>query len=138
MKRGLYQEGVTELDAINLYGRGCTEVLALRLAIYLATKRWKLLYATAERLVQEQPFDFRWLAALAYAARRAHSAGAARAILSASRVKLLPDTYFHSALYDCESGDFKAAKQDLEFAVERQITDWIIPVEESDDEEVEF
>ncbi len=41
----------------------------MRLALQLATKRWKLMFDTAERLVQQQPHAPEWLLALAYAAR---------------------------------------------------------------------
>ena len=65
----MYLDANAELDEIEPEQRHRPEVLALRVSIYEALKKWELMEAVAKALALHDPDDVRWAASWAYATR---------------------------------------------------------------------
>ena len=95
-----------------------TEVLALRLQIYSALKKWESMQAVAKSLAFREPDNPHWSVSWAYGTRRADSIEAARIILL-SAVERQPEIavfHYNLACYECQLGDVEVAKARLQHA----------------------
>ncbi len=112
---GMPLEANEELEQIDADQRSHTEVLALRVKIYLALKKWDLMQTVAKRLSLIEPDDPQWTVSWAYATRRAESMEAARIIL-VNAVERLPNVaifHYNLACYECLLGNLETAKSRL-------------------------
>ena len=98
------------------------EVLALRVMIYRALKKWELMQAVARKLALCDPDEAQWTIAWAFATRRADSLDAARLILvnAVERLPAVAVFHFNLACYECQLGDLESAKARLQQAIELQ------------------
>lgn len=113
-------EANEELEQIDADQRSHTEVLALRVKIYGALKKWELMETVAKRLARIEPENVQSTVSWAYAARRADSIEAARIIL-VNAVKRHPDVavfHYNLACYECQLGNLDEAKSRLKRAFE--------------------
>src|SRR5687767_6462607 len=104
-----------ELDRVDADVRHLPEVLAVRIQIYSALKKWELMQTVAKRLALYDPDDPQWTVSWAYAARRTDSIEAARLILVNAAERLPNVAIFHYNLgcYECQIGDLEGAKRRL-------------------------
>ena len=111
-----------ELDRIDPEVRHLPEVLDVRLQIYLGAKKWELMLVVAKRLAEYDPANVDWTVNYAYAARRAESLDAAKAILleAVARNSAPAIYHFNLACYHCQNGDLKAARARLAQAFKRE------------------
>ena len=109
---GLPLDADAELDCVDADVRHLPEVLAVRIAIYSALKKWDLMQTVAKRMALYDPEDPPWTVSWAYATRRADSIEAGRLILVNAAERLPNIAIFHSnlACYECQLGDLEAAK----------------------------
>ena len=117
---GMPLEANEELEQIDADQRSHTEVLALRVKIYSALKKWELMQTVAKRLALIDPENVQWTVSWAYATRRADSIEAARIIL-VNAIERMPDVaILHSnlACYECLLGNLEEAKNRLKRAFE--------------------
>src|SRR4051812_46923521 len=78
---GMHLEANAELEEIDPFNRAAPEVLALRIDVYRALKKWELMREIAARLHDFDPQNLQWVVSLAFATRRAVSLHVAREIL---------------------------------------------------------
>lgn len=117
---GMPLEANEELEQIDADQRSHTEVLALRVKIYSALKKWELMQTVAKRLALIEPENAQWTVSWAYATRRGDSIEAARIIL-VNAVQRMPDAvilHYNLACYECQLGKAEDAKGRLERAFE--------------------
>lgn len=117
---GMPLEANEELEQIDAAQRSHTEVLALRLKIYSALKKWELMQTVAKRLALIEPEKIQWTVSWAYATRRAESIEAARLILM-DAVERMPEVavfHYNLACYECQLGNVEEAKSRLKRAFE--------------------
>jgi len=109
---GMFIEANEEIEGIDPLCRCLPVVLATRLAIYNALRKWELAQVVAQKLAKFDPDDPQWPISLAYATRRAESIEAARAILLKALRKHRANATIHYnlACYECQLGDLPAAK----------------------------
>jgi hypothetical protein len=120
LELGMPLEADAELDSVNPDVRHLPEVLAVRIVIYSALKKWELMQTVAKRMALYDPEEPQWTVSWAYATRRADSIEAARMILI-NAVERLPNTaifHYNLACYECQLGDLEAAKARLKRASE--------------------
>src|ERR1700744_1709183 len=86
---GMFLDANAELEEIDAERRHLPEVLALRLRIYFALKKWELRQAVARSLALTDPDNAHWTSPWAYATRRVDSLEAAKIILL-NALKRLP------------------------------------------------
>jgi hypothetical protein len=77
----MYLDADAELDEIDPEVRHVPEVLAVRIHIYRALKKWELMQTVAKKMALYDPDEADWTISWAYATRRADSIEAARLIL---------------------------------------------------------
>jgi tetratricopeptide (TPR) repeat protein len=100
--------------------RSHTEVLALRVRIYGALKKWDLMRTVAKRLALIEPDVPQWTVSWAYSTRRTDSIDAARIIL-VNAVERQPDVaiyHYNLACYESRLGNLDEAKARLKRAFE--------------------
>jgi tetratricopeptide (TPR) repeat protein len=117
---GMALEASEELEKIDAGRRSHSEVLALRVKIYCALKKWELMQTVARRLTLVESDEPQWTVSWAYATRRADSIEAARLILI-NAVERLPDAAifnFKLDCYECQLGNLEEAKSRLKRAFE--------------------
>lgn len=135
---GMPLEANEELEQIDADQRSHTEVLALRVKIYSALKKWELMQAVAKRLAMIEPEKVQWTVSWAYATRRADSIEAARTIL-VNAVERIPDVavfHYNLACYECQLGNLDEAKSRLKRAFELEPRYRIKALEDEDLEAV--
>jgi len=120
LELGMPLEANEELEQIEAEQRGHTDVLALRVQIYSALKKWELMQTVAKQLALIDPDNGQWMVWWAYATRRADSIEAARRILSnaAERSPEVAIFQYNLACYECQLGDVDEAKRRLKRAFE--------------------
>jgi Tfp pilus assembly protein PilF len=118
LELGMPLEANEELEQIEAEQRGHTEVLAVRVSIYSALKKWDLMQTVAKRLALIDPDTAQWTVSWAYATRRAESIEAARLILVNALERLQDVAVFHYnlACYECQLGNLEEAKDRLKRA----------------------
>jgi thioredoxin-like negative regulator of GroEL len=92
---GMFLDADTELNKVDADVRHLPEVLAVRIEVYGALKKWELMQTVAKKLAQYDPDDPQWAVSWAYATRRADSIEAARVIL-VNAVEQFPKAAGHS------------------------------------------
>lgn len=109
-----------ELERIDADQRSHTEVLALRVKIHSALKKWELMQAVAKRLARIDPENVQRTISWAYATRRADSIEAARLILleAVERFPTAAILHYNLACYECLLGNLEEAKSRLKRAFE--------------------
>ncbi len=115
---GMYADATAELEQIDAFCRCLPEVLAVRVAIYQASKKWELLQTVAKQLLANDPSNPQWPISLAYATRRAQSLQAAKLILLEAATKHPQEALisYNLGCYECQLGDLHAAKEHLKRA----------------------
>lgn len=113
---GMFLDANAELDEIDPFCRHLPEVLAVRLEIYRALKKWDLMEAVAKKLAEFNLKEPQWSLSWAYATRRASSLEAAKDILleALSRHPEVAAIRYNLACYECQLGDLTAAKKYLD------------------------
>jgi tetratricopeptide (TPR) repeat protein len=127
-------EANEELEQIDADQRSHTEVLALRVKIYRALKKWELMQSVAKRLALIEPDTPQWTVSWAYATRRADSIEGARIIL-VNAVERQPDVaifHYNLACYACQLGNLDEAKARLKQAFELEPKYRITALEDED------
>jgi len=116
---GMHLDADAELEAIEPELRTDTQVLALRVRIYSALKKWEMMLTVAKVLALRDPHCVQWAVSWAYATRRAVSIDAARLVLleAVERVPGSAILHYNLACYDCCLGDLAAAKTRLAHAI---------------------
>ena len=117
---GMPLEANEELEQIDADQRSHTEVLALRVKIYSALKKWELMQAVAKRLALIDPENIQWTVSWAYATRRADSIEAARLILleAVERFPTAAILHYNLACYEARLGDLSTARQCIKAAIQ--------------------
>lgn len=135
---GMPLEANEELEQIDADQRSHTEVLALRVKIYNALKKWELMETVAKRLVRIEPENVQWTVSWAYAIRRADSIEAARTILldAVERMQDVAVLHYNLACYECKLGNLEEAKSRLKRAFELEPRYRITALEDEDLEAV--
>jgi len=98
--------------------RQAPEILAIRVGIYAALKKWDLMRTVAAKLARDDPDNVHWIVCLAYATRRAGSIDAAKVILLEA-VERHPEAailHYNLACYECQLGGLEVAKARLSHA----------------------
>ncbi len=116
----LFQEAVTELEAIAAPFNQTVPVLAIWLDVYQSWSKWTEAIAVAKHLITQDPARPAWYIGLAYATRRAHSLELAREILLAAAVRF-PDSAivrFNLGCYEAQLGAFENARNYVARAIE--------------------
>ena len=122
LELGLPKEANAKLDLLPPDVRTLPSVLAMRIVIYQALRRWKLMQAMAEVLGVLCPDEPECPVAVAYAVRQRYSAGRARRVLRLTLIRF-PEAAvvrFNLARYEAECGDLSAARMHLGAAVRLQ------------------
>jgi len=119
LELGMFEDAETELDAINPDVRHLTQVLEIRMEIYLRQKEWERMQGIAVRLMRTDPNNPQWAISFAFATRRARSISAAKAILLEALVNhpKEPMISYNLACYECQLGNLDSAKLYLEQAI---------------------
>lgn len=115
---GMFLDATEELERIESDVRHLPEVLAVRLTIYEALKKWELMQAVAKSQVQNDPDNVQWWISLANATRRTESLEIAKVILLEA-VRNHPKMaliHYNLACYECQLGDVSVGKQHLDRA----------------------
>jgi Flp pilus assembly protein TadD len=86
LELGMMDDAALALDEIAPADQTRIEVLAARLALYMAARKWRLAAALASHLVKVMPENASWWIQLAYAVRRSETIEKAEAILLEARV----------------------------------------------------
>ena len=117
---GMFLEADAELDEIDPDVRHLPEVLAVRVDIYRALKKWELMQTVAKRMALHDPDEADWTISWAYATRRTDSIEAARLILvdALERLQNVAVIHYNLACYDCQLGQLEEAKTRLKRAFE--------------------
>ncbi len=118
LELGMYLDANQELERIEPDLRHLPEVLAVRLEIYSALKKWELMQIVAAKLAKEDPDEVHWIVSLAYATRRAESIEAAREVLlqALDHHPQAAILHYNLACYECQLGDMEGAKMQLQAA----------------------
>ena len=116
---GMFLDANEELELIDPEKRDSTEVLALRVQIYSALKKWELMQVVARVLALRDPDNVGWTVNWADATRRAECIDAARLILleAVERIPAAAIFHYNLACYECQLGDVEVAKIRLEHAL---------------------
>jgi tetratricopeptide (TPR) repeat protein len=115
---GMPLDANEELDQIDVEQRILPAVVALRVPIYRALKKWDLMQVVAKMMALHEPDNPEWTVSWAYATRRTDSIEAARIILLTA-VEAQPDVaifHYNLAYYECLLGDVEVAKARLHHA----------------------
>ncbi|MFZ0711577.1 MAG: hypothetical protein WAM53_16180 [Terrimicrobiaceae bacterium] len=117
---GMFDYAVLALEAIEPQDKNRNEVLAARLDIYLAARKWDLAATAAQLLVKAEPENQAAWINHAYSVRRSRSIEQAEAILLRAR-ELHPRNAliaFNLACYASVAGRMEEAKVRLRHAIE--------------------
>jgi lipopolysaccharide biosynthesis regulator YciM len=112
---GMHVDANEELEHLDPEHRILPAVVALRVEIYRALKKWDLMQTVAKMMALHEPNEAQWTVAWAYATRRADCLDAARLIL-VNAVDRQPDVaifHYNLACYDCQLGLLDEAKARL-------------------------
>ena len=131
---GMPLDANEELEQIEPEKRDATEVLALRVQIYSALKKWELMQTVARSLALRDPDNVQWTVLWAYATRRADSINAARLILLEAVERIPGAAIFHYnlACYECQLGDVEVAKARLKHALKLEPRYRLMALEDED------
>jgi tetratricopeptide (TPR) repeat protein len=116
---GMFLEANAEIENVSAELRHLHEVLALRVQIYPALKKWALMETVARALATSAPSNPKWVALWAYATRRADSLATAKKILT-DACERHPDSalvLYNLACYQAQLGELEDAKMRLTLAV---------------------
>jgi tetratricopeptide (TPR) repeat protein len=111
----MFLDADAAMDDIDPFCMRLPEVLAVRLQIYEALKRWEPMQVVAKMLVEYEPENVEWWISWACATRGAESVEAARLILVNAVKQDLNDAAIHYDLarYECKLGNLEGAKDRL-------------------------
>lgn len=115
---GMYFDANEELEQITPELRVLPQVLAQRLQIYRAWKKWALMQVVAKQLVRQEPENPLWWLDWSRATYNCESTNAARSILEKALETHPNEARFLYTLgqYECELGNCAKAKARLEKA----------------------
>ena len=120
LELGMLDDAAMVLEEIAPEDKTRSEVLGVRVAIYLAAEKWDMAAVVANHLVKVELENSGWWINLAYATRRCESIENAEAILLRAR-ELHHDNAvieFNLACYASVAGRFEEAKERLKRAIE--------------------
>jgi hypothetical protein len=115
LELGMPIDAAAELEEIEPERRHESEVLAIRLQVYLKLKVWVAMQTVARTLALSEPENVHWTVSWAYATRRADCLDAARLILvnAAEQSPTVAIFHYNLACYECQLGNLEAAKTRL-------------------------
>jgi tetratricopeptide (TPR) repeat protein len=111
----MFLDADAALEDIDPFCRHLPELLAVRLQICEALKKWELMQVVAKMLVEYEPENFKWWISWAHSARGGESVEAARLILVNAVKQNLNHAAIHYNLarYERELGNIDGAKNCL-------------------------
>lgn len=112
---GMYEEALAELDALDKSYAAPKDLLQMRLAILMESKRWSEALPLANVLAANNPSDPGHFVNLAYVTRRASGVEGARIILENASKRFPREAIIHYNLgcYACCKEDLDTAKAHL-------------------------
>lgn len=115
---GMLEEAAKTLEGIRAEDETRSEVLSVRLGLYMAEKRWALAAQVARHLVESGPENAGAWVNLAYSVRRSESLSEAERILLKARSFHPNDALitYNLACYACVAGHTEEAKSRLQLA----------------------
>ncbi|HEY5706905.1 MAG TPA: hypothetical protein VIS96_15180 [Terrimicrobiaceae bacterium] len=119
LELGMLEDAEKELEEIAPGDKNRNEVLGIRVALYMAGKKWNLAAAIASHLVKVEPENAGWWINLAYSVRRSESVEKAEAILLRAQGIHPKDALiaFNLACYASVTVRFEEAKARLQHAI---------------------
>jgi Flp pilus assembly protein TadD len=119
LELGMVDDAERALQEIEAEDKSRNEVLGARVALYVATGKWKLAASIARHLVKVEPQNAVWWINLAYSVRRCESVEEAEAILLRAQ-EIHPDNaliVFNLACYASVCARLEEAKVRLRHAM---------------------
>jgi tetratricopeptide (TPR) repeat protein len=116
---GMYFDADAELEGLAPEERDAFEVLAVRVQVYSALKKWDLVKTVAKALASLDPDNPQWPTFWATAIEKSVSLEAAKTILLEA-VERMPDEamlHYDLARYECQLGDLEVAMARLKHAL---------------------
>ena len=124
----MFDSAAQVLEEIAPENKNRTEVLGMRVQLYMAAKKWDMAAAVASHLVKVEPENEAGWINLAYSVRRIEGVKTAEAILLRAQAihPKVAMIAFNLACYASVTGRFEQAKVRLRHAVqlERTFGDW--------------
>ena len=119
LELGMFDDAAMVLEEIKPEDKNRTEVLGMRVQLYMAAKKWDMAAAVASHLVKVEPENEVWWISLAYSVRRVEGVEKAEAILLRAqsihpKVAMIA---FSLACYASVRGRMEEAKEHLQRAV---------------------
>ncbi len=116
---GMFEDAANELESLDPEQRGSPRVIAFRVAIYSALKRWTLAEVAARHMVKVDPDQVTWWIQWAYATRRCRSIDEAKAILLDGEVRHPKEALikYNLGCYACQLGDLEEARARVAAAI---------------------
>jgi len=111
---GLVSEAADELDAITSDARLSTDVLRVRVDLYMASKEWELVIVVAKPVCEASPADEGAWVAWAYALRELQQVTEAQDVLLRAEPlhgKTCGVLHYNLACYACLLGNLKEARR---------------------------
>ena len=119
LELGMFDDAAMVLEEIKPEDKNRTEVLGMRVQLYMAAKKWDMAAAVASHLVKVEPENEVWWISLAYALRRTESVEKAEIILLRAQAIHPKNALiaFNLACYASVTGRMEA-KERLRHAIE--------------------
>lgn len=119
LELGMFEDALSELASIEAECGPRFEVLALRMMVLRAQKRWREMHAVCSVLKQTRPEHAESWIWLADATRHSQSLGAAREILREAETMFPtnPHVKFQLGCYHCQLGELEPAMRYVQEAV---------------------
>jgi Flp pilus assembly protein TadD len=120
LELGMFDAAALVLEEIAPEDENRTEVLGMRVQLYMAAKKWDMAAAVASHLVKVDLGTAGWWISLAYALRRTESVEKAEAILLRAQAihPKVAMVAFNLACYASVAGRMEEAKERLRHAIE--------------------
>jgi lipopolysaccharide biosynthesis regulator YciM len=120
LELGMFDAAALVLEEIAPEDKNRTEVLGMRVQLYMAAKKWDMAAAVASHLVKVEPENEVWWISLAYSVRRVEGVEKAEAILLRAqsihpKVAMIA---FSLACYASVTGRMEEAKERLRHAID--------------------
>jgi Flp pilus assembly protein TadD len=117
---GMFDSAAQVLEEIAPEDKNRTEVLGMRVQLYMAAKKWDMVAAVASHLVKVEPENAGWWITLAYSVRRIEGIEKAEAILLRAQAihPKVAMIAFNLACYASVAGRTEEAKERLRHAIQ--------------------
>jgi lipopolysaccharide biosynthesis regulator YciM len=119
LELGMFDSAAQVLEEIAPEDKNRTEVLGMRVQLYMAAKKWDMVAAVASHLVKVEPENAGWWITLAYSVRRIEGIEKAEAILLRAQAihPKVAMIAFSLACYASVTGRMEEAKVRLRHAI---------------------